>query len=46
MLDAHIHRLIVVDSADHPIGVVSTTDILAAIAYAEPREAEYGEDAG
>lgn len=31
MLDAHIHRLIIVDHDDRPIGVVSTTDILAAV---------------
>lgn len=32
MLNAHIHRVIVVDDADRPIGIVSTTDILAALA--------------
>jgi CBS domain-containing protein len=36
MLDAHIHRIFVVDSYRRPIGVVSTTDIVAAVAYAEP----------
>lgn len=35
MLDAHIHRVVVVDKQDRPIGVVSSTDILAAVAYAE-----------
>ncbi|MCI0455723.1 MAG: CBS domain-containing protein [Gemmataceae bacterium] len=35
MLDAHIHRAIVVDSESRPIGIVSSTDILAALAYAE-----------
>jgi CBS-domain-containing membrane protein len=35
MLDAHIHRLIVVDAQRRPVGVVSTTDVLAAVAYAE-----------
>jgi CBS domain-containing protein len=34
MIDAHIHRTIVVDSQDRPIGVVSSTDVLAAVAYA------------
>ncbi len=34
MLDAHIHRLIVVDSKNHPEGIVSSTDILAAVAGA------------
>jgi CBS domain-containing protein len=32
MLDAHIHRIIVVDPNHRPIGVVSSTDILAAVA--------------
>jgi predicted transcriptional regulator len=36
MLDAHIHRVIVVDTHGHPRGVVSSTDILAALAYADP----------
>jgi CBS domain-containing protein len=34
MLDAHIHRVIVVDESDRPVGVVSSTDVLAAVAYA------------
>ena len=39
MIDAHIHRVIVVDEQDHPIGVVSSTDVLAAVTYGqhEPR---------
>jgi CBS-domain-containing membrane protein len=32
MIDAHIHRVIVVDELGRPIGVVSSTDILAAVA--------------
>ncbi len=32
MVEAHIHRLIVVDVLSRPVGVVSTTDILAALA--------------
>jgi len=32
MLEAHIHRIIVVDKKHLPVGVVSTTDILAATA--------------
>ncbi len=32
MLDAHIHRVIVVDRNGRPIGLVSSTDILAAVA--------------
>jgi len=35
MLDAHIHRLIVTDAQRRPIGVVSSTDVLAAVAYAD-----------
>ncbi len=34
MIDAHIHRLIVVDKDERPIGIVSSTDILAAVAQA------------
>ena len=34
MTDAHIHRVIVVDEQGRPVGVVSSTDILAALAYA------------
>jgi CBS domain-containing protein len=35
MLDAHIHRIVVVDGRGRPTGVVSSTDILAAVAYAD-----------
>jgi predicted transcriptional regulator len=35
MIDAHVHRAIVVDDENKPIGVVSSTDVWAAIAYAE-----------
>jgi CBS domain-containing membrane protein len=34
MVDAHIHRVIVVDANQRPVGVVSSTDILAAVARA------------
>ena len=34
MLDAHIHRLIVVDKEHRPIGIVTSTDILAAVTRA------------
>src|SRR6266508_4556873 len=34
MVDAHIHRVIVVDKNERPIGIVSSTDVLAAIAHA------------
>lgn len=37
MIDAHIHRLIVVDEHDRPIGIVSSTDILAAVARADAK---------
>jgi CBS domain-containing protein len=33
MIDAHIHRVIVVDAERKPTGVVSSTDLLAALAY-------------
>lgn len=32
MIDAHIHRVIIVDRYKRPVGIVSTTDILAALA--------------
>jgi CBS domain-containing protein len=35
MIDAHIHRVIVVNDERRPIGIVSTTDLLGALAYAE-----------
>jgi CBS domain-containing protein len=35
MLDAAIHRVIIVDDQRRPIGVVSSTDVLAAVAYAQ-----------
>jgi CBS domain-containing protein len=34
MLDAHIHRVIVTDADRRPIGIVSSTDVLAAIVRA------------
>jgi CBS-domain-containing membrane protein len=34
MLDAHIHRIVVLDKDRHPVGVVSSTDIVAAVACA------------
>ena len=40
MMDAHIHRLIVVDGvSQRPIGIVSSMDILAAMARADTRSA-------
>jgi CBS domain-containing protein len=35
MIDAHIHRVIVVDAETKPIGIVSSTDLLAALAYSD-----------
>jgi CBS domain-containing protein len=35
MLNAHIHRVIVVGRGGRPVGVVSSTDILAALAQAD-----------
>jgi CBS domain-containing protein len=35
MVDVHIHRVIVVDRAGKPIGIVSSTDVLAAVARAD-----------
>jgi CBS domain-containing protein len=35
MIDTHIHRVIVVNEDHRPIGIVSTTDVIGAIAYAE-----------
>lgn len=32
MIDAHIHRIIVVDQRQRPVGIVSATDIVAAVA--------------
>ena len=32
MIDAHIHRIIIVDEWNRPVGVLTTTDILAAVA--------------
>ena len=37
MVDAHIHRVIVVDDDNRPVGVVSSMDILGAVARATHR---------
>jgi CBS domain-containing protein len=34
MLDAHIHRVGVVDEAHRLVGIITSTDLLAAVAYA------------
>jgi CBS domain-containing protein len=38
MVDAHIHRVIVTDARKRPVGVVSSTDVLAAVARTEAGE--------
>jgi CBS domain-containing protein len=40
MVDAHMHRVIVVDEERRPVGVVSSTDVLAAVAYADGNAGE------
>ncbi len=32
MTDAHIHRVIIVDAKKRPVGIVTTTDVIAAVA--------------
>jgi len=32
MLDGHVHRIIVVDQRQRPVGIVAATDIVAAVA--------------
>jgi CBS domain-containing protein len=39
LIDAHIHRVIVVDEDGHPVGVVTTSDILAALVRFADRSA-------
>jgi CBS domain-containing protein len=34
MVDAHIHRIVVVDNERRPIGMVSSSDVLAVVAFA------------
>jgi len=34
MIDAHIHRVVVIDPQQKPIGIVSSTDVLAAVSRA------------
>ena len=42
MIDAHIHRVVVVDAVGRPVGVVASTDVLAAVAACEARR-EFGD---
>jgi CBS domain-containing protein len=39
MIDAHIHRVVVVDDDMRPVGLVSSTDVLAAVTYSGDRSA-------
>jgi CBS-domain-containing membrane protein len=32
MVDAHVHRIVVVDEENRPVGIVSSTDVMAAVA--------------
>jgi CBS domain-containing protein len=43
MIDAHIHRVLVVTDGDRACGVVSSTDILAAVAHEARRIASAGQ---
>jgi CBS-domain-containing membrane protein len=42
MLDAHIHRVIVLDAERRPVGVVTSTDLLGALAGCEAHAARAG----
>jgi CBS domain-containing protein len=42
MLDAHIHRVVVLDAGGRPAGMVTTTDVLAAVARCEALEGHLG----
>jgi CBS domain-containing membrane protein len=44
MVDAHIHRVVVVDAEHRPVGIVSNTDIVAAVSRAV-KAAKYAEKA-
>src|SRR5205085_1320923 len=43
MVDARIHRVLVLDALGRPVGVISSTDVLAAVARAAQAD---GADAG
>jgi len=42
MVEAGIHRLIVVDEGGRPVGIVSSTDILAVVAYHDRLTPQHG----
>jgi CBS domain-containing protein len=46
MLDGHIHRVIVVDGKGRPVGVVSSIDLIAAVAQTNPAETLVAGSAG
>jgi CBS-domain-containing membrane protein len=37
MIDAHIHHVVVIDEVGRPVGIVTSTDILAAVARPYPQ---------
>jgi CBS domain-containing protein len=41
MLDAHVHRIIVTDDDDRPVGVISSMDFVAAVAASQDHAQEY-----
>jgi CBS-domain-containing membrane protein len=41
MVDAHIHRVLVVNEENKPLGIVSSTDVLAALATAASRKCQW-----
>jgi CBS domain-containing protein len=40
MIDAHIHRILITDNHNRPAGIVASTDILSAVAYARPEKSK------
>jgi predicted transcriptional regulator len=44
MVDAHLHRLIVAGADRRPIGIVSSTDLLVAMAGAAREQGEWGQE--
>lgn len=42
MVDAHVHRLVVVDEERRPVGIISATDVIAAVARAADRAGSAG----
>jgi CBS-domain-containing membrane protein len=43
MLSAHIHRIIILAEQGQPIGIVSSSDVLAAVAAEDQRERQVNE---